>query len=107
VQSAIAVADAPVDDELLARASSLASDDVKEADGRDARDRALEAAIRQRIDCRLRGRIRSLNIRVFDRVVLLEGQCATFYTKQLAQHAAMALINEEHLENAIVVSVPR
>jgi hypothetical protein len=37
--------------------------------------------------------------------VLLEGQCATYYTKQIAQHAAMGVLENEHLENAIVVAV--
>jgi hypothetical protein len=35
--------------------------------------------------------------------VYLEGRCATYYTKQLAQHAAMGIIEDEHLENLIVV----
>src|SRR4051794_6790719 len=71
----------------------------------DARYRTLEIAIRQRIESRLPGRIRNLLVRAFDGVVILEGNCATYYTKQLAQHAAMGILEDEHLENSIVVSV--
>jgi hypothetical protein len=39
--------------------------------------------------------------------VVLEGQCATYYTKQLAQHAALGVLEDEHLENAIAVTVPQ
>jgi hypothetical protein len=46
-------------------------------------------------------------VRVFEGLVILEGQCATYYTKQLAQHAALGLLEDEQLENAIVVQVPR
>jgi hypothetical protein len=72
---------------------------------RDACHRALEIAIRQRIESRLLGRVRNLMVRAFDGVVILEGECATYYTKQLAQHTAMGILDDEHLENAIVVSV--
>ena len=74
-------------------------------DERDARHRSLESAIQQRIESRLGGRVRSLNVRVFEGIVILEGECATFYTKQLAQHAAMGILEDEHLENAIVVTI--
>jgi osmotically-inducible protein OsmY len=79
--------------------------DQASQDARDARHRALEIAIQQRIESRLGGRVRSLVVRVFDGIVILEGQCATFYTKQLAQHAAMGILEDEHLENAIVVTI--
>jgi hypothetical protein len=68
-----------------------------------ARQQALESAIRQRIDSRLAGRVRNLAVRVRSDLVVLEGECNTFYTKQLAQHAAMGILEDEHLENAIVV----
>jgi osmotically-inducible protein OsmY len=74
-------------------------------DERDARHRALEIAIQQRIESRLGGRVRRLVVRVFEGVVILEGECATFYTKQLAQHAAMGVLEDEHLKNAIVVTI--
>jgi len=76
-------------------------------DDRSPQFRALEAAIRQRIEQRLRGRVRNLVVHASRTSVTLEGQCSTFYTKQLAQHAAMGVLEDEHLENAIVVAVPK
>ncbi len=66
---------------------------------------ALEVAIRQRIESRLHGRVRNLCVCVEEGRVTLEGECATFYTKQLAQHAAMGILEDEQLENAIVVTM--
>lgn len=74
---------------------------------RGAQQLALETAIYQRIESRLHGRVRNLLVRAFGGSVILEGQCATFYTKQLAQHAAMGILEDEHLENAIVVNASR
>jgi hypothetical protein len=74
---------------------------------RSERNRLLAIAIRQRIESRLPGRVRELAVRILDRTVVLEGQCATYYTKQLAQHAALGILEEEHLENAIEVCVPQ
>ena len=37
--------------------------------------------------------------------IVLEGRCSTFYTKQLAQHAALGVLDEEQLENAIIVTM--
>src|SRR3954470_2588595 len=65
----------------------------------DARHRALEIVIQQRIESRLSGRVRNLRVRALDQIVILEGECATYYSKQLAQHAAMAILEDEHLEN--------
>ena len=66
---------------------------------------SLEDIIRERIEGRLHGRIRNLKVRAGTDVVVLEGQCSTYYTKQLAQHAAMGILEDEQLENAIVVLV--
>jgi hypothetical protein len=74
---------------------------------RGAQQQSLELAIRQRIEQRLNGRVRNLSVRAYGDLVILEGECSTYYTKQLAQHAAMGVLEEEHLENAIVVSVPK
>ena len=65
----------------------------------------LEDVIRERIEGRLHGRIRNLKVRAGTDFVVLEGQCSTYYTKQLAQHAAMGILEDEQLENAIVVLV--
>jgi len=37
---------------------------------------------------------------------VLEGECSTYYSKQLAQHAALGVLEDEPLENTIVVVVP-
>lgn len=67
--------------------------------------RNLAVAIRQRIEVRVSGRIRDLEVRVDeDDTILLSGSCSTYYSKQLAQHAAMGVIEDEHLENNIEVS---
>jgi osmotically-inducible protein OsmY len=112
-QEAIAVFDDALADETLAKGSR--ETDVSggrvspaEKDGvqnPDRRHHLREAAIKERIETRLPGRVRNLVVRSFDGLVILGGQCSTFYTKQLAQHAAMGVLNDELLENAIVVSV--
>jgi hypothetical protein len=89
----VAIVDESIHEELL-------------SDDRVGHHRALEIVIHQRIEMRLPGRVRNLRVRSFDDLVILEGQCATYYTKQLAQHAAMGVLEEEkHLENAIVVNI--
>jgi hypothetical protein len=103
----LAIADESVGDDLLPSAETLAAACPQDSDAHGAHHQALEIAIFQRIESRLPGRVRNLIVRVFDDVVVLEGQCATFYTKQLAQHTAMGVLEDEHLENAIVVSVQR
>ncbi len=70
------------------------------------RGRQLALTVRQRIETRLLGRVRDLAIHVEGDTVLLEGSCATFYTKQLAQHAALAVLNDERLVNNIAVALP-
>jgi hypothetical protein len=76
-------------------------------DGRTEHQRDLAIAIRQRIESRLPGRVRNLVVRISDDTVVLEGQCSTYYTKQIAQHTALGVLENEHLENAIAVCVPR
>jgi len=112
-QQAITDVDGALADETLAKGSRTTDggggrvavtpkDDVRDPD---RRHRLREAAIKERIETRLPGRVRNLVVRSFDGLVILGGQCSTFYTKQLAQHAAMGVLNDELLENAIVVSV--
>lgn len=88
-------------------AREAADEAAAQLDDRSPQMRALESAIRQRIEQRLQGRVRNLVVHVAGATVTLEGQCSTFYSKQLAQHAAMGVLEEEHLENSIVVSVPK
>jgi hypothetical protein len=72
-----------------------------------AQQTPLEMAVQKRIQTRLAGRVRNLVVRSRGDVIVLEGECNTFYSKQLAQHAAMGILEDEHLENAIVVALPR
>jgi hypothetical protein len=67
----------------------------------------LAEAIYQRITSRAQGRIHDLNIHIQGKTVVLSGHCATYYSKQLAQHAAQGILDNEHLENTIQVIVPR
>jgi len=69
------------------------------------RYRHLAIAIRQRIETRLAGRVRELAVRIRGETIVLEGRCATYYSKQLAQHAALGVLDGEQLENAIVVTM--
>jgi hypothetical protein len=69
------------------------------------RGRKLVAAVKQRIETRLPGRVRNLTVTLRAGTIILEGQCATYYTKQLAQHAALGVLEDEHLENAIIVAI--
>lgn len=66
----------------------------------------LAIAIHQRIETRLGGRVRNLSVRFNNNTIVLEGECSTYYTKQLAQHAALGILEDEQLENAIEVRVP-
>ena len=45
-----------------------------------------------------------LTVEVSPQGVLLRGRCDTFYTKQLAQHAAMRIPGGDRLVNSIEVS---
>jgi hypothetical protein len=93
----------------LSPAGTFVSEEIAaaEPDARTDRNRQLAIAIRQRIESRLVGRIRELSVRITGNTVVLEGKCSTYYSKQLAQHAALGALEDEHLENAISVEVPR
>jgi len=66
-------------------------------------DRELAAVIITRIESRLPGRICELTVYTTENAVILTGQCSTFYTKQVAQHAAMGVLEYEQLVNNIDV----
>jgi osmotically-inducible protein OsmY len=63
----------------------------------------LAADIERAIKSRTGRWIRDLKVVVGREGVMLGGRCTTFYAKQLAQQAAMKLINDEPLTNSIVV----
>jgi hypothetical protein len=56
------------------------------------------------IQCRLSGRIKDLHVVVQDHGLILRGQTATYYAKQLAQHAVMQATELPILANEIEVS---
>lgn len=99
-------ADLPVKEVLLSPAGTFVGGTTAKPDLRSDRRRDLAIAIRQRIESRLHGRVRNLSVRILDETVVLEGQCSTYYTKQIAQHTALGVLENEHLENAIAVCVP-
>lgn len=66
---------------------------------------SLSRQIKSRIEKRLGGRIRDLRVKVDGKKIILEGRCATYYSKQLAQHAALGVIEDEQVENAIDVTI--
>jgi hypothetical protein len=95
--------EAAAETEVLLSPDGLETAHSAEACLRAERHRHLAVAIRQRIESRLGGRVRDLAICIRGNSVILEGRCATFYTKQLAQHAALGVLEDEQLDNAIVV----
>jgi hypothetical protein len=97
----------PIAEVLLSPAGTFTKGAIVEPDQGMELRRQLAIAIRHRIESRLQGRVRNLMVRVRGKTVVLEGQCATYYTKQLAQHAALGVLEDEHLENAIAVTVPQ
>jgi hypothetical protein len=100
-----AAVDISRDREVILSIAGFESPHVAEPDERTERQRHLAVAIRQRIESRLGGRVHDLAIRVRGETIVLEGRCATFYTKQLAQHAALGVLEDEQLENAIIVTM--
>lgn len=101
--------DPPATEVRLSPAGTFVTDEAgtTEPDGRAERHRQLAIAIRQRIESRLVGRVRELTVRIKGNTIVLEGKCSTYYTKQLAQHAALGVLEDEQLENAIAVEVRR
>lgn len=70
-------------------------------------DQELAKRIIERIHSRVPGRISCLSVYTTENAVVLAGRCSTFYTKQLAQHAAMGVLNYERLVNDIEVRVEK
>lgn len=63
----------------------------------------LKMRVEDRIQERLGNRIHELEVIVDHQDVVLRGKCATHYSKQLAQHAALGVIEDERLVNSIEV----
>lgn len=68
-----------------------------------ARSEKLAVRIARVVKRRTAGSVQNLRVEVRRDGVFLDGQCASFYTKQLAQQAAMDLADEKQLTNRIEV----
>lgn len=62
--------------------------------------------IRDRIHKQLNGRVRDLDVETTAAGIVISGTCSTYHTKQLAQHAALGVLNDEALQNRIEVTTP-
>jgi hypothetical protein len=63
----------------------------------------LASTILQRISKRIPGRVRLLSVHVGNDAIVLFGQCSTYYSKQMAQHVAMGVLDYQKLVNNIRV----
>ena len=70
----------------------------------DSRKESLAIRIANIIARHTTSGIRDLKVEVSADGVLLQGRCATYYSKQLAQHAAMSIAEGQPLINEIRVS---
>ncbi len=87
-----------LDQQIAALPSDLRS--LKLADTHSRRLAArIKIAVRRATD----GKIHWLAVEVAAEGIVLRGRCATFYAKQLAQHAAMRISGDRRLVNAIEV----
>jgi hypothetical protein len=66
----------------------------------------LVSRILRRIESRLPGRVRQLSVYAAENAIVLSGHCSTYYTKQVAQHTAMGVMEYERLINNIDVNSP-
>jgi osmotically-inducible protein OsmY len=64
----------------------------------------LAASIEQAVSRETGRRVHNLHVEVTGGVVTLRGRCATYYTKQQAQHAAMTFRQSGPLDNQIEVT---
>lgn len=91
--------------------STATNTKVAEVGGQQIADRSsgaaqLAANIERRIRRQTSSRIRDLTVEVCAGSIILRGRCLTFYTKQLAGHAAMGVLEGETLSNQIEVALP-
>jgi osmotically-inducible protein OsmY len=64
----------------------------------------LAASIERAVWHETLGGVRDLHVKVSHQEVVLSGRCRTYYTKQKAQHAAMAIRSTGQLTNQIEVT---
>jgi hypothetical protein len=63
----------------------------------------LQRELEKRIQARTGRQVRGLAIELLAESIVLRGQAASYYIKQLAQHEVRDCLPHVHLENAIVV----
>ena len=83
---------------------TLSADDVATADEVCP---TLLTQITARIEARLPGRIRRLRVTKSENKVVLAGRCTTYYSKQMAQHTALGVLDDQPLVNNITVNLPK
>jgi len=64
----------------------------------------LATSIEQAVQRETGRGVADLTVEVSSQGILLRGRCTTYYTKQLAQHAAMSIPGGDRLINSIEVS---
>lgn len=64
----------------------------------------LAASIEQAVQRETGRAVDDLTVEISPQGILLRGRCTTYYTKQLAQHAAMSMPGGDRLINSIEVS---
>jgi hypothetical protein len=64
----------------------------------------LATSIEQAVQRETGRGVSDLTVEVSPQGILLRGRCTTYYTKQLAQHAAMSMPGGDRLTNSIEVS---
>lgn len=64
---------------------------------------SLAEKIELAVQVRTGGRIRGLQVRICDGGIVISGQVATYYTKQLVTHAAMEACDELLVTNEVEV----
>jgi hypothetical protein len=65
---------------------------------------ALAASIERAVQMETGRGVDDLTVEVGPQGICLKGRCTTYYTKQLAQHAAMSMPGGDRLINSIEVS---
>jgi osmotically-inducible protein OsmY len=69
-------------------------------------DLGLAERIRRALDARGYASLRAVVVTVRDRVVLLGGQVASYFLKQLAQETALSVLGAREVHNSLEVAQP-
>ncbi|MDZ7617895.1 MAG: BON domain-containing protein [Patescibacteria group bacterium] len=87
----------------FSRAPSYCGDDTHPLPETLAEAELLVASIERAVHEETGRAVRDLSVKVSEEGVLLRGRCSSYYTKQLAQHAAMATPGGDAVTNEIEV----